>query len=75
MEKLENKPQCTEKPVMPNLRKLAVGESISFPIRKTDSVKTTANKVEVSSIGTNEPKKFKTSINRGEQIITVTRIM
>ena len=53
-------------PLRPQIREL--GKSISFPIRRMRTIKTTC-----SELGVIYCRKFKTKINREKEIITVTR--
>ena len=55
-------------PLRPQIRELELGKSISFPIQRMRTIKTTC-----SGLGVIYCRKFKTKINREEEIITVTR--
>lgn len=51
------------------IRELEPGKSISFPIQRMQTIKTTCYE-----LGTIYCRKFKTKLNRQQEIITVTRI-
>ena len=53
-------------PLRPQIRKLELGKSISFPIQRMRTIKTTC-----SELGVIYCRKFRT--NREKEIITVTR--
>ena len=55
-------------PLRPQIRELELGKSISFPIRRMRTIKTTC-----SELGVIYFRKFRTKINREKEIITVTR--
>lgn len=48
---------------------MAVGDVISFPIEKTINVRVTA-----SNVGITEQRRYKTSINREQGIVSVKRL-
>ena len=56
-------------PIWPRLRDMAVGADIDFPLRRMNSVKNAC-----SSYGTIYNRQFRTKIDKGRQIILVTRI-
>lgn len=56
-------------PLRSQIRELEPGKSISFPIQRMQTIKTTCN-----DLGTIYCRKFKTKLNRQQEIITVTRI-
>lgn len=51
------------------IRELEPGKSISFPIQRMQTIKTTCYE-----LGTIYCRKFSTKLNRQQEIITVTRI-
>lgn len=55
-------------PLRPQIRELELGKSISFPIQRMRTIKTTC-----SELGVIYYRKFRTKINREKEIITVTR--
>ena len=55
--------------ITPVLRALDVGNSTVFPIDRLRSVRTIA-----SEVGVMYNRKFKTSVNRADRTITVTRV-
>lgn len=55
-------------PLRPQIRELELGKSISFPIQRMRTIKTTC-----SELGVIYGRKFRTKINREKEIITVTR--
>ncbi len=56
-------------PIWPQLRDMAVGEDVIFPIRRMNSVKNAC-----SSYGVIYNRQFRTKIDKERQIILVTRI-
>lgn len=56
-------------PLRSQIRELEPGKSISFPIQRMQTIKTTC-----SELGIIYCRKFKTKLNRQQEIITVTRI-
>lgn len=56
-------------PLRLQIRELEPGKSISFPIRRMQTIKTTCYE-----LGTIYCRKFSTKLNRQQEIITVTRI-
>lgn len=56
-------------PLRLQIRELEPGKSISFPIQKMQTIKTTCYE-----LGTIYCRKFSTKLNRQQEIITVTRI-
>ena len=58
----------TKKPILAQLREMAVGDILSFPAEKRGSVKAMC-----SEFGFQWNKTFSTSINRQERTISVTR--
>ena len=56
-------------PLRSQIRELEPGKSISFPIRRMQTIKTTCY-----DLGTIYCRKFKTKLNRSRRSITVTRI-
>lgn len=55
-------------PLRPQIRELELGKSISFPIQRMRTIKTTC-----SELGVIYCRKLRTKINREKEIITVTR--
>lgn len=58
-----------DKPVLPTLRELKVGESVSYPLNRTSYVRSVC-----VSYGLEWGKKFSTRINREDSAIVVTRV-
>jgi hypothetical protein len=56
-------------PLRLQIRELEPGKSISFPIQRMQTIKTTCYE-----LGTIYCRKFSTKLNRQQEIITVTRI-
>jgi hypothetical protein len=56
-------------PLRPQIRELALGQAIDFPIKRMLSVKSSCT--DLSAIYS---RKFKTKLNREQGVITVTRI-
>lgn len=56
-------------PLRLQIRELEPGKSISFPIQRMQTIKTTCYE-----LGTIYSRKFSTKLNRQQEIITVTRI-
>jgi len=58
-----------EIPIMPSLRKMEIGDEITFPIERMSSVKTVC-----TNCGLQWNKVFTTSVKREERMIIVKRI-
>lgn len=58
----------TDKPVLTALRELEVGESVTYPIRRSSYVRSCC-----TNFGMEWEKKFSTKVSREEKTVTATR--
>lgn len=56
-------------PIRPRIRKLALGQSVDFPIKRMFSIKNCC-----TTLGVIYSRKFKTTLDREQGVIIVTRI-
>lgn len=60
--------KITDKPVLTALRELKVGESVTYPAKRTSYLRSVC-----ANFGIEWKKKFSTKINRADNTITATR--
>ena len=61
-------PKKTNRPVLPALRELEIGKTLTYPAERTSYIRSVC-----VSYGLEWQKKFKTAVNRQQRTITVTR--